>query len=139
MTKIRSMNRRKRYWIWLAAALLPGLMIYAALVAHGSAPDFYAEPRAALTTARQHLQLAYGEGQALREDLAIEHREIEMTLKALQQARLADEGRTRVSELATRVQRLEQPDELGKMTPQQLRREYESILADLQQLIDENH
>lgn len=139
MTEHRSIKRRKRYWIWLAAALLPGLIIYAALVAHGSAPDYYAKPRAALTTARQHLQLAYGEGQALREDLAIEHREIEMTLQALQQARLAGEGRTRVSKLATRVRRLEQPDELGKMTPQQLRREYESILADLQRLIDQNH
>lgn len=139
MVQNRTMSRRKRYLIWLGAALLPGISIFVALLAHQSAPDYYTESRAALTTARQHLQLAYGEGQALEEDLAVEHSEIEKALQALQQADLSGEKHSTVVELTAQLKKLEQPQKLAGTTPEQLHHRYERILADLQRLIDESH
>lgn len=138
MTGKQKTTRRKRHWILMLGALLLGILAYVGFLIHRSSPDFYTEPRAALTSALQHLQRSYSEGKSAQEDLEIEHGEIEKTLRALDSAKVNEKGKIEIAALSARLRKLRQPNELARLTPDQLRKEYQEIQHGLQRLINEN-
>lgn len=115
----------------LGAAIVTYLM----LNARNSAPDYYVPARTALVTAKERLEVSYGEEANLLTLLQQTHRDLETAVEALDQASIDPELRNEVDTLRLRLRALEDVKRLEKTTPEQLKNSYHAIEAQLDALI----